>query len=83
MSAAVYKSHAVKCFRNYYDLTVNNYIVQVRLDRAKKLLTETNETVNRICETVGIQNEPYFCRLFKKSTGLSPTAYRCKLSRIF
>ena len=75
----VSRNSLYKCFRNYYNLTVNDYIVRVRLDRAKKLLTETNETVNRICETVGIQNEPHFCRLFKKSTGLSPTAYRRKL----
>ncbi len=77
----VSRNSLYKCFRNYYGLTVNDYIIRVRLDHAKKLLTETNETVNRICADIGIQNEPYFCRLFKKHTGLSPTAYRCKGDR--
>ena len=77
----VSRNSLYKCFRNYYGLTVNDYIVQVRLDRAKKLLTESNETISNICATVGIQNVPYFCRLFKKSTGLSPTAYRCKVKQ--
>lgn len=65
-----------KCFRDHYNLTVNDYIIEARLDCAKKLLTETSKTVSQVCEAVGIQNEPYFCRLFKKRTGVSPTTYR-------
>lgn len=72
------KNALYKCFRNYYHMTINDYIMYVRLERAKKLLTETNETVSSICETAGIPNVSYFCRVFKKATGMTPKEYRVK-----
>lgn len=72
----VSRNSLYKCFHAHYGVTVNEYITQERLARAKKLLAETNKNLGGICEAVGVQNESYFCRLFKKHSGLSPTAYR-------
>lgn len=52
------------------------YITNCRLERAKKLLLETSEPVYNISEKVGIHNYTYFCNLFKKKTGITPTEYK-------
>lgn len=63
-------------FHNAYGCTVNEYITQRRLRRAQKLLTNTNETMAAISESVGFYNYTYFSKLFKAGTGLTPNQYR-------
>ena len=53
-----------------------NYLIELRLNRAKELLKYTPLPVNEIALSVGIANPYYFSRLFKKHTGTSPTEYR-------
>lgn len=56
--------------------TVNEYITDVRLQNAKKLLLNTDLSVSSIAESVGIQNHTYFIKLFKSKVGLTPFQYR-------
>ena len=70
------KNRLYNLFHRYYDTTVNDYITTLRLNKAKKLLTETSEPVYRMCELTGISNYTYFCKLFKKHFGVTPTQYR-------
>ena len=72
----VSKNKLYSAFASQCGTTVNAYITQQRLERAKQLLWETDEPVYRVAEAIGIRNYTYFCRLFKKKTGLSPLAYR-------
>ena len=72
----VSKNYLYSAFHKNYDSTVNNYITNERLRKAKTLLKETNKTVYKIAEEVGIANYTYFCRLFKRKTSLTPTEYR-------
>lgn len=72
----VSKNYLYQKFRESYRCTVNEYILRLRMEEAKKLLRETKEPVYLIAERVGIDNYPYFCRMFKGRTGLSPTEYR-------
>ncbi|MBE6591896.1 MAG: helix-turn-helix domain-containing protein [Ruminococcaceae bacterium] len=68
-----------RLYREFHDdlgTTVNEYILTTRLKRAKKLLSESAETVYRIAELVGIPNYSYFCRVFKKRFGSTPGEYR-------
>lgn len=51
------------------------YLTNVRINKAKKLLTES-ENIAAIAEMVGCGNNPqYFSQIFKKHTGITPTAY--------
>jgi AraC-like DNA-binding protein len=59
--------------------SVGAWIEIVRIQRAKRLLTETREPVIDIAATVGIEDQSYFSRLFKKETGLTPSAFRKKM----
>ncbi|MDN4524215.1 response regulator transcription factor [Fictibacillus fluitans] len=54
----------------------NDFLHEVRLEQAKKLLKETSCRVFEIAERVGYREYKYFVHIFKKSTKLTPTQYR-------
>ena len=70
------KNILYELFREHLDCTVNEYITNMRLEKAKALLRETKAPVCEIAETVGIYNYTYFCKLFKRKEGITPTEYR-------
>ena len=72
----VSKNYLYEAFHSTFNCTVNEYISMQRLKIAMELLSETEEPVYHIAEMVGIDNYTYFCKLFKKKTGTSPTEYR-------
>ncbi|OKP72291.1 hypothetical protein A3842_22835 [Paenibacillus sp. P3E] len=53
-----------------------DFINKLRIEHAKTLLKTTDDKVYIIAGALGFDNEKYFFRLFKKSTGLTPEAYR-------
>ncbi|PEE73423.1 hypothetical protein COM81_28730 [Priestia megaterium] len=52
------------------------YLNQVRINEAQKLLKTTSLSVTSIAEKVGYENPTHFGRVFKKVTGISPLKYR-------
>lgn len=54
----------------------SDYINDLRIETAKKLLSETDMTVNEISEAVGYSSQHYFSRIFKKYEGTTPLQYR-------
>lgn len=63
-------------FKKEVGTTVVEYINQSRIVHAQKLLVTTNLPINKIAEMVGIMDENYFARLFKRQTEKSATEYR-------
>jgi AraC-like DNA-binding protein len=57
--------------RSYFD-----FLIEVRIEHACKLLREENESVSTISANSGFNNLSNFNRYFKQQTGKSPTAYR-------
>lgn len=55
---------------------LNKYIKNFRMEKAKKLLHNTNMKINDICKEVGYQNFSYFCRSFRENFGTSPEKFR-------
>lgn len=72
----VSKNYLYEHFRSSFNCTVNEYIVSKRIEYAKKLLMDSDMPVNNIAEECGVFNHTYFCRLFKRKTGISPLQYR-------
>lgn len=66
-------------FKDHFNNTVNEFITEARMEKARGLLRETNVPVYEIAEAAGINNYTYFCKLFKKREGISPTEYRKEL----
>lgn len=56
----------------------NEYVTGLRMEKAKKLLDETNEKVSRIAEACGFRSASYFIVVFRKQMGISPNEYRNK-----
>ncbi|WP_176550490.1 response regulator [Bacillus sp. AFS037270] len=56
--------------------TIFEYITNVRLNNAKKLLRTSNLKVSEICKQVGYENQKYFHQVFKKNIGITPGLYR-------
>jgi two-component system, response regulator YesN len=53
-----------------------DYINNMRVKKAKKLLAETEMTMKQVAEKVGYLNINYFFPVFKRNVGISPTEYR-------
>lgn len=56
---------------------INKYIKNVRMERARELLRNTNMKISDICVQVGYANLSYFCRCFRNEFGVTPEQYRC------
>ena len=54
----------------------NDYLSQVRLEAANTFLLETDIKICDIISRVGIPNQSYFNRLYKKAYGISPVEFR-------
>ena len=57
-------------------MTLSRYVTDCRMKQAKQWLEITDKTMYDIARLLGYQDEVYFSKLFKKETGLTPTAYR-------
>ena len=63
-------------FKAQYKMTLHQYVVQTRMQRAEKLLSTTDLSINDICRAVGYSDLSGFDRAFKKTFGVQPTAIR-------
>lgn len=63
-------------FKKQMGMTPHQYFVNMRLQRAKKLLVTTHSSIEEVAEVCGFDNASNFIRLFKKKTGMTPTAFR-------
>jgi len=71
-------SGLIKKFRKQLGITPQRYLSELRLQRAKDLLTNTALSVSQISEDTGFESVYYFSKFFKKETGDSPSEYRKK-----
>jgi len=56
--------------------TLNEYITDVRIQHAKKLLANPHIKLYDVCYQVGYLSPSYFSKLFKKNTMMTPSEYR-------
>ena len=73
---AVSKFYFQKQFKHYIGYTPYEYLLTVRLNRAKEYLRTTDNPVSQIACDVGIPNVGHFINLFKEQEGVTPTMYR-------
>ena len=69
-------SYLSALFKKETGKTFLEYLTKVRMDKAKEMLKETNETISAICQEVGYSDTKYFVKCFQKYTGLKPNQYR-------
>ena len=71
-------SNMKKIFHEFYDQGVMAYFNGLKIRSAMAML-KTDIPVREISDSLGFDNQNYFSHVFKKHTGLSPTAYRKQL----
>ncbi len=64
-----------KLFARIYKISPRQYIINLRINKSKQLLTEGIFKINAVAEYCGFSNPYHFCRLFKNKTGLTPSEY--------
>lgn len=69
------KTTLCQSFKSEYGLTLLEYVDQLKIKEAKKLLHSQKLSVTEISEKLGFSSIHYFCRHFKKHTGMSPSEY--------
>lgn len=70
------RSYFSICFGDIVGITFNEYLRNIRLEKAKEYLEKTNKNIAEISELVGYEDEKYFGRVFKKEVGISPAEFR-------
>lgn len=70
-----------RLFKREIGQSFNDYCIQLRLNKAEKLLLQSNERIIDIAFDCGFNNISYFNRLFKGKHGISPREYRTKHER--
>jgi len=69
-------SHVCTMFKKETGDTINNYLTEYRLNKAKQYLKETLFTAAEISTKVGYRDGSYFGRIFRKRFGMTPNEYR-------
>ncbi len=67
-----------KEFIRYFGISPHRYLQNLRISRAKNLLISHQMSITEICFATGYTSVYHFSRMFKRLTGLSPSAYRKK-----
>jgi two-component system response regulator YesN len=64
--------------RNETGETFSDFLNKLRVKKAKEIILTTNKNVNEICFMVGYCDPNYFCKVFKKYTGMNPSQFKIK-----
>lgn len=70
------KSYYYKLILNYTGMSYNDYLISIRIQKAKDLLANSSLSIEDIISMVGYNNKGFFYRIFKESTGVTPAKYR-------
>lgn len=75
----IHPSYLSRLFHKLKEISFNKYVYEIRINEAKKLLTETTMRVSSVGKCVGINDSRYFSTLFKKHVGITPKEFRSKV----
>ncbi len=69
-------SYCCELFRREAQTTFTQYIARLRMEHACELLSNSNFSIEQICERTGYNDYFYFNKVFKKNIGCTPAEYR-------
>lgn len=79
---ALSPNYVSSLFKKEHGCGLHEYVTELRIEQARRLLTQTDLSIARIGEMVGYPNAYYFSVSFKKCTRYTPTEYRKKNQEI-
>jgi two-component system, response regulator YesN len=72
------KEYLSRLFKKEFGCGIYEYVLQVRMNRAKQLLEDPSVQIQQIAEQLGYNDSNYFSKAFRTYTGISPTDYRAE-----
>jgi AraC family transcriptional regulator len=75
-AAGVHPAHVVRTFRQHYGCTLGDYIRDLRVEHASRLLSTSELFLGQIALEAGFADQSHFCRTYKNRTGMTPSEYR-------
>jgi AraC family transcriptional regulator len=81
LGAVVYMSHFARRFQHSTGLPPRRFVVRERIDRAVMLLAAPVLSIAHISEVLGFCTPSYFSTVFRRITGVTPSAYRAAYLR--
>ena len=81
-SAAVSTRECLRCFKAAIHQSPMDYLIEYRIRAAKKLLETTDFSITDIALRCGFNSNSYFTKLFHRSCGKTPNAYRKELQEL-
>ncbi|QEM10857.1 AraC family transcriptional regulator [Mucilaginibacter rubeus] len=73
------KASFFRAFKHELGISPVDYIIKERLQLAKQLMNNPNNSISEACFKAGFNNLNYFSRAFKKIEGITPSCYKAKL----
>ena len=74
------RSYIQHLYKSYFGVSIMEEVLLRRTEYAKYLLSSTDFTVHSISDMCGYANDVHFMRLFKKTTGTTPSKYRLEFA---
>lgn len=75
-------SHFSKVFKEEMGCGFRVYLNQLRVEKSKSLLLSGTASISEICSMCGFDDQSYYCKVFKKITGVTPDKFRKQIRRI-
>ena len=63
-------------FKNEFGITIMDYVMNKRMEKAQRLLLNSELSIREVADECGFSDNEYFSRCFKETHGMSPTAWR-------
>lgn len=70
------KFYLTRIYKDQFGISINSYLLQVRITHAKQMLRFTDLSIEEISHECGMNDANYFSRMFKKVEGMTPGEYR-------
>ena len=71
--------HMIRIFKQHFQMTPHQYLIEVRTSEAKRLLLSTDWPMDQIASAAGFRDLTAFYRDFKQKTGISPGKWRRRM----
>jgi AraC-like DNA-binding protein/mannose-6-phosphate isomerase-like protein (cupin superfamily) len=72
----VSRSTLFRLIKRHTGVTMNEFLVTIRMKKAKELLQETDLPITEVAASVGFQDISHFCHTFKRLSSMTPSGYR-------
>lgn len=70
------RSYFSICFKDIMKKSFSDYVKDLKIQKAKESLLQTNKTIYAIAEQLGFKDEKYFSKMFREYTGFTPSEFR-------